>query len=60
MGQKYVTEAGVKYRIRGPYSAAELRELYKKTLEKYPGTTLTFRGYLVWYGKVHSSVRRRA
>jgi hypothetical protein len=54
---KYITADGIKFRIRGPYTAKQLRELYPKILAAYPGTKLTFRGWLVKYGKVYSRVK---
>lgn len=56
---RYITEKGIKYRIRGQYTAAELRGLFPKVVASYPGTKLTFQSWLVKYGKVHSSVRNK-
>jgi hypothetical protein len=54
-----ITENGITYRIRGPYTARQLRELWPKILEKYPGTKLTFARWLVGYGKVYNRVQRK-
>jgi hypothetical protein len=57
MTQRYITEHGVKYRIRGPYTASDLRRLFPKVIAAYPGTKLTFKDWLVRYGKVYNKVR---
>lgn len=54
---RYVTEQGVKYRIRGTYTATQLRSLYEKLREQYPNTKLTFASWLVRHGKVYNRVR---
>lgn len=54
---KYITVEGVKYRIRGPYTAKQLRTHYADFLRKYPGTTASLRGFLVGYGKVYNRVK---
>jgi hypothetical protein len=54
---RYITVDGKKYSIRGNYTAKQLRELYPKIIADYPGTQLTFKGWLVKYGKVHCSIK---
>lgn len=54
---RYITHEGVKYRIRGPHTATDLRRFYQGMLDKHPGTKLTFRGFIVGYGKVYNRVK---
>jgi len=53
---KYITENGIKYRIRGQNTASQLRQLYKAFMAEVPGSKLTFRGWLVGFGKVRNRV----
>lgn len=62
---RYITVDGVKYRIRGGYTASQLRELYKGFVETVNAratkpehrTKITLKGWLVGYGKVYNRVR---
>jgi hypothetical protein len=62
---RYITDQGVKYRIRGNYTAPQLRELYRAFIETVNArasrpereTRLTFRGWLVGFGKVYNRVQ---
>lgn len=53
---RYIIEDGIKFRIRGNYTASQLRELFPKILKKYPNTKMTFRHWLVRFGKVCNRV----
>ena len=57
--KRYITEQGVRYLIRGPHTATDLRGLFRGFLAKYPGTKITFAGWLVGYGKVYCRVRAK-
>jgi len=46
---------GINYLMRDGKTTAELRELYKRVVIKYPGTKLTFHQFLVRHGKVYTS-----
>jgi hypothetical protein len=52
-----VTEKGQTYRIRGPYTAQDLRRLFESFQKKY-GSTMTFAQWLVQRGKVYFTDRR--
>ena len=63
---RYITHQGVKYRIRGNHTPAKLHELYDKFIAELNRradaagtghTKLTFKGWLVGFGKVHSRVK---
>lgn len=49
----YITDRGMKYLIRGPYTAAQIRTLYAAFVAKYPTTKTTFREWLN-RGKVYN------
>lgn len=55
MSNRYITHNGRKYLIRGPYTATELRELYKSVIKKYPMTFMDFLNR----GKVHFEVKNK-
>lgn len=57
MKMRYIQEGGVKYRIRGPYSASDLRKLFDGFVEKFSGTKITFAAWLVRYGKVYNRTK---
>jgi len=46
---------GINYLMRDGRSTKELREIFSDVLRKNPGTKLTFREWLVSYGKVYTS-----
>ena len=50
--RRTITTDGVRYRIRGPHTAGQLRTLYEAFVTKYAGTKIGFRHWLIRYGKV--------
>lgn len=44
--KRYITHEGVRYLIRGNYTAKELKALYLKFKEKYPTSKMSFKHWL--------------
>lgn len=51
-----ITTEGVTYKIRGPYTATELRQLYEGFCAKYH-STITLQHWLVERGRVHFRIK---
>jgi hypothetical protein len=54
---RYITITGVKYLIRGPYTAREVRQRYTAFMQKYPDSKLTLAQWAAQRGAVYTDIR---
>ena len=54
--KRYIVANGKRYLIRGPYTATQLKQIYKNYCEKYGNTELSH--WLVTRGKVYKEIKK--